>query len=333
MQTVGNSSVVYSYQGVNILYQKNLTSDTITKSFYAGGIQVAQMVGPGVYYLHQDALGSTVLTMTATVTPSFKAEYVPYGPGYVATGEELFQYTGKLLDEATGLYYEGARFYDPTVGRFITEDSYSGDKNDSMTMNRYIYAADNPERYVDPNGHMFIDESGVLYVASGTALRVAGVITTPPPTTSSAIQASTSASVVVTPQGPPDVVLAQSGKDQYASTPMIGLSGSHGGASLLIVPWYNFGPALNSEELAALIKVEQAGPTLAVGIGLTGLGIVAGYGAIVAGASGNYFESAVDSHDAVEFISTGMSDVSSSGSSFFSGLGDFISGMFQGLSF
>ena len=47
MQTAGNSSVVYSYQGVNVLYQKNITSGTVTKSFYAGGIQVAQMVGSG----------------------------------------------------------------------------------------------------------------------------------------------------------------------------------------------------------------------------------------------------------------------------------------------
>ncbi|HYA55283.1 MAG TPA: RHS repeat-associated core domain-containing protein, partial [Nitrososphaerales archaeon] len=46
-----------------------------------------------------------------------------------------------------------ARYYDPTIGRFITEDSYGGDDNDPMTLNRYIYGRDNPERYVDPNGH------------------------------------------------------------------------------------------------------------------------------------------------------------------------------------
>ena len=106
-QVAGGSTLVYSYQGVNILYQRNLTSGVVTKSFYAGGIQVAQMVDSGVYYLHQDALGSTVLVMTATVTPSFTAKYIPYGPSLGVTGSEAFQYTGKLLDEATGLYYEG----------------------------------------------------------------------------------------------------------------------------------------------------------------------------------------------------------------------------------
>ena len=87
--------------GVAILDEKNLTSDTTTKSFYAGGIQVAQMVNYTISYLHQDALGSTRLVMPASMTPSFDANYVPYGMSYAMMGEETFQYTGKLLDEAT----------------------------------------------------------------------------------------------------------------------------------------------------------------------------------------------------------------------------------------
>ena len=71
-------------------------------------------------------------------------------------GEELFQYTGKLLDESTGLYYEGARYYDPTTGRFITEDSYNGTLTDPLSQNRYLYAEDNPMRYVDPTGHVIV---------------------------------------------------------------------------------------------------------------------------------------------------------------------------------
>jgi len=57
------------------------------------------------------------------------------------------------------LYYLLARYYDSTIGRFITEDSFAGDENDPMTLNRYIYARDNPERYTDPNGRMFVVET------------------------------------------------------------------------------------------------------------------------------------------------------------------------------
>jgi RHS repeat-associated protein len=76
------------------------------------------------------------------------------------TGKEVFMYIGQPYSSVTGLYYFGARYYDPTIGRFITEDSYEGDDNDPMTLNRYIYGRDNPERYSDPNGHMFVVSTG-----------------------------------------------------------------------------------------------------------------------------------------------------------------------------
>ena len=39
------------------------------------------------------------------VSPSFKAEYVPCGPSFGVTGSEAFEYTGKLVDITTWLYY------------------------------------------------------------------------------------------------------------------------------------------------------------------------------------------------------------------------------------
>jgi RHS repeat-associated protein len=37
-----------------------------------------------------------------------------------------FAYTGKELDKESGLYYFGARYYSPDIGRFITEDPVKG---------------------------------------------------------------------------------------------------------------------------------------------------------------------------------------------------------------
>lgn len=156
-QVAGSSTFTYSYRGLNILYEKNVTGSTttVTKHFYAGGLQVAKLVGTSAYYLHQDALGSTRVVATASVSIKFSSNYVPYGNNYGVTGKEAFMYTGKIDDSATGLYYFGARYYDPSIGRFVTQDSQRGNMNDPMTMNLYIYARDNPERYVDPTGHMF----------------------------------------------------------------------------------------------------------------------------------------------------------------------------------
>lgn len=54
--------------------------------------------------------------------------------------------TGKPCDEGTGLYYFGARCYDPEVGRFTSPDP----ARDGL--NWYIYCANNPLAYIDPDG-------------------------------------------------------------------------------------------------------------------------------------------------------------------------------------
>ena len=45
-------------------------------------------------------------------------------------------------------------------GRFLTEDTYTGSESDPLSLNRYIYARDNPESLSDPSGHMFTTGSG-----------------------------------------------------------------------------------------------------------------------------------------------------------------------------
>ena len=60
-------------------------------------------------------------------------------------------YTGKEKD-ATGLYYYGARYYDPQIGKFITRDIIKGRKSNSQTLNLYTYCLNNPIKYIDPTG-------------------------------------------------------------------------------------------------------------------------------------------------------------------------------------
>ncbi|MGD0476938.1 MAG: hypothetical protein ABSB29_02085 [Nitrososphaerales archaeon] len=79
-------TVVYAYQGLSILYEKDLTTGTVTKHFYANGQQVAKIVGSGTFYVHGDHLGSTRLVLTSSLTVAFSSNYVPYGPSYGSTG-------------------------------------------------------------------------------------------------------------------------------------------------------------------------------------------------------------------------------------------------------
>ncbi|USG64624.1 hypothetical protein NDK47_21140 [Brevibacillus ruminantium] len=64
-----------------------------------------------------------------------------------------FAYSGEMFDSETGFYYLRARYYDPTVGRFISEDTYKGQVDNPLSLNRYTYVSNNPLRYVDPSGH------------------------------------------------------------------------------------------------------------------------------------------------------------------------------------
>jgi RHS repeat-associated protein len=64
-----------------------------------------------------------------------------------------FRYCGEYFEKETGSIYLRARYYDPTIGRFITEDSYWGEANDPLSLNLYTYVGNNPINLFDPTGH------------------------------------------------------------------------------------------------------------------------------------------------------------------------------------
>ena len=65
------------------------------------------------------------------------------------TVENRFGFAGEMRDAVTGQYYLRARFYNPVIARFLSEDTYYGDG-----LNLYAYCHNNPVGYVDPSGHL-----------------------------------------------------------------------------------------------------------------------------------------------------------------------------------
>lgn len=57
------------------------------------------------------------------------------------------------LDEDTGLYFYGSRYYDPQLARFTQADSVVPSANTSQALNRYSYVKNNPLKFTDPTGH------------------------------------------------------------------------------------------------------------------------------------------------------------------------------------
>ena len=62
------------------------------------------------------------------------------------------KFTGYRLDPETGLEYAHARYYNPSLGRFMSPDPLGGDRTNPQSLNRYAYVVNNPINYVDPSG-------------------------------------------------------------------------------------------------------------------------------------------------------------------------------------
>ena len=152
-----------------MIYEDNLTKSKRVSFIYALGKQIAKIEGEigssaEKLYYHHDNLGSSRLMTDGNGKVKWEQDYLPFGEdlskpdtpidGFGTSPE--YKFTGQRQVEGIGLYYYGARFYDPALGRFITEDTYPGEMIDPQTQNLYIYTINNPLKYIDPTGHYIV---------------------------------------------------------------------------------------------------------------------------------------------------------------------------------
>ncbi len=110
---------------------------------------------PLIRYQLDNHLGSACLELDDSGAVISYEEYHPYGSTSYQGGHSIaeaslkrYRYTGKERDEETGLYYHGARYYAPWLGRWTSCDP-AGLIDGS---NLYRYSRDNPVNLYDPNG-------------------------------------------------------------------------------------------------------------------------------------------------------------------------------------
>ena len=154
IQTTENSTTTtYIYSGLNVLYEENTTGSATYIYGPTGKIAKRTTINEetNIYYVHADHLGSTRLVTDGSKNIVSAATYHPYGELETKEGSEDYLFTGKEKD-ATGLYYYGARYYDPDLGRFTTRDPQKGNIKHPQTLNRYEYCLNNPTKYIDPWG-------------------------------------------------------------------------------------------------------------------------------------------------------------------------------------
>jgi RHS repeat-associated protein len=102
------------------------------------------------------------------VNPEKRAELLV--DPFLYSSDNRYMYTGQEQDEFGGLLYYNARWYDPEVGRFISEDPAAANPNDPLSINRYIYCRNNPLIYTDPTGEIFgIDDFVFILICAVVA--------------------------------------------------------------------------------------------------------------------------------------------------------------------
>lgn len=119
-----------------------------------------------LYFYHRDHLGSTMSVTDSIGNTVQQVEYTPWGEVFVercfgTSGFDTpYLFNGKELDEETGLYYYGARYYDPKMSVWYSTDPM---ELDYPWVTTYGYCMNNPVKLYDLNGEdWYQDEDGTL---------------------------------------------------------------------------------------------------------------------------------------------------------------------------
>lgn len=173
-----NATVVrYQYDGPWLQSETNVIGNTLVRySRDADGRVLAAQRNQHVRYLLTDALGTPTTLLDAQGHVIARFRYDAWGNQIAHEGSENtpIRHTGHYFDEETGLYYVAARYYDPDLGGFISEDPAPGAPERPITFNPYVAFNANPTTYVDPDGRQALP-----YMAAAESLELARMGHTP----------------------------------------------------------------------------------------------------------------------------------------------------------
>ena len=115
---------------------------------------------PELYFYHPDHLGSSSLITDNIGALVQHIQYVPFGEVFVeerasaSSWRTPYLFNAKELDDETGLYYYGARYYDPRTSVWLSVDPLAEKK---LWMSSYVYCSNNPVMKIDPDGRSDIE--------------------------------------------------------------------------------------------------------------------------------------------------------------------------------
>ncbi|NLD37093.1 MAG: RHS repeat-associated core domain-containing protein [Desulfatiglans sp.] len=143
---------IYDARG-NLLAEADSNNVIQRYYIYGNGLMAKVTASENTYCYHYNATGSTIAITDSSQSIVNKYAYTPFGEigNEVEALAQPFKYIGQygVMSESNGLYYMRARYYDPTLGRFISEDPLGFGAGD---VNLYVYVNNNPVLLIDPSG-------------------------------------------------------------------------------------------------------------------------------------------------------------------------------------
>lgn len=142
----------YLYDGRDIVEEVDNSGSVLARFTQSRNIDepLAQLRSGITSYYESDGLGSVSSLTNSSGTIAGTYTYDSFGNLSASTGTLInpLRYTAREFDSDAGLYYYRARYYDPTAGRFLSEDPIGLDAG----INFYAYVDNSPPSYVDPSG-------------------------------------------------------------------------------------------------------------------------------------------------------------------------------------
>lgn len=150
-----SGTTYFLYDGLDLIAE--LDSELRTNKMFVHGLGIdrplVMLQSKETYYYLADRSGS--ITHLVSAKGEVAASYAYDAFGRMKTRQRAignpFGYTGRELDP-TGLYYYRARYYDPTLGRFLSNDLITARLDEPLQQNPYLYVRNNPLQFVDPFG-------------------------------------------------------------------------------------------------------------------------------------------------------------------------------------
>ncbi len=134
------------------------TGSSVTKYYFFNNERFAMRTGSGAsgtfYLLYKDRLSSTI--HVSDQGGGYIGSMGYYAFGGVMRSDGTIPTDHRFTDQqqdASGLLFYGARYYDPQIGQFLSPDTIVPDPTQVIDYQRYGYARGNPLKYNDPNGH------------------------------------------------------------------------------------------------------------------------------------------------------------------------------------